>query len=244
MTPPPPRRSGRSATARLLAAAACAALVLGCTGGEEEPAAAEGPTIIQPGAPGEPSRTLAPDEVDVSAPMHSEADVRFIQHMIPHHAQALQMTRLVPDRASRDDVKLFAERIEVSQEGEIDQMVQWLEAREEEVPAYDLGEGDQHEGGHGDAHTEHGELMPGMLTPEELDQLEQASGEEFDRLFLELMRRHHMGALEMVAELFASEDGGQDIEVFQIANHIDSDQRIEIDRIDRMLADRAAPPGG
>ncbi|GGI06843.1 DUF305 domain-containing protein [Egicoccus halophilus] len=202
----------------------------GCTGGtaEEEPAAASSePRIIQPGAPGEPSRELTPEEAAeaVEPPSATDADVAFMQGMIPHHAQALRMTRLVEDRTEREDLPLFAERMDISQEDEIDLMRRWLEERDEEVPSL-LAEHEGHEG----------ELMPGMLTEEEFAELEAAEGETFDRLFLESMMRHHAGALQMVEELFAAE-GGQEPEISQFAMHIVSDQEIEMSRMQQMLAD-------
>lgn len=157
---------------------------------------------------------------------HTAADVRFMQGMIPHHRQALEMTALVAERTDTRSILLLAERIEVSQEDEIAQMVGWLTARGEAVPAAD--------GGHG-AHGHHGPLMSGMLTPAQMAELEAATGPEFDRLFLEFMIQHHRGALEMVDDLLASPGAGQEVDVFRIASEIDSDQRIEIERMERML---------
>jgi uncharacterized protein (DUF305 family) len=219
----------------LVAVAAALALLAGCTSGETEAeAAGDGPRVLQAGAPGEPSRELTPEEAE-SLELeieHTEADVAFIQGMIPHHVQALRMTRLVPDRTSREDVPLFAERIDLSQEDEIDVMRRWLEARDEEVPSLGAGHDmDDMAGMEMD-----GELMPGMLTEEELLELEAASGEEFDRLFLEAMIRHHLGAMQMVEELYA-QDGGQEPEISRLANHIYSDQSIEISRAEGMLAE-------
>lgn len=208
----------------------------GCTSddgdGSEE---ASGPRILQAGAPGEPNRELSDDElaaIDFDVP-HIEADVAFMQGMIPHHVQALRMTRLVPERTSREDVPLFAERMDVSQEDEIALMRRWLEERGEEVPSLLT----PHE--HADAD---GELMPGMLTEEQLAELEAATGEAFDRLFLESMIRHHRGAIAMVEALYAA-DGGQEPEIARFANHVYADQEIEIDRAEQMLADlRASGP--
>jgi uncharacterized protein (DUF305 family) len=160
------------------------------------------------------------------APRHSDADVRFVTGMIGHHAQALEMVALVRERATRADVKLIAERIEVSQRDEIAMMERWLRARGHPAPAADS------------AHAHHGGFhaqMPGMLTAEEMQRLAAASGAEFDRLFLELMIRHHEGALAMVAELFGTRGGGQESEVFHIASEVDADQRMEIDRMRTML---------
>jgi uncharacterized protein (DUF305 family) len=150
-----------------------------------------------------------------------------MQGMIPHHVQALRMTRLVPERTSREDVPLFAERMDLSQEDEIALMQGWLENRDEAVPS--LGAGHDHDGG--DAG-----LMPGMLTEEELVELEAAEGAAFDRLFLESMIRHHLGATAMVDELFAA-GGGQEPEIARFAEHVYSDQQIEISRAEQMLAD-------
>lgn len=145
---------------------------------------------------------------------YTEADVRFVQGMIPHHAQALVMTELVAVRTGSAAMRRMARRIEVSQKDEIAIMERWLERRAEPVPGAHL----------------HGSPMPGMLTEEELARLAATSGEEFDRLFLELMIRHHEGALVMVADLFDS-GGGQEAEIFQLASHVDADQRAEIARM-------------
>jgi uncharacterized protein (DUF305 family) len=170
-------------------------------------------------------------------PRHTEADVRFMQGMIVHHAQALDMVRLVPDRSTRQDVRMMAERITVSQQDEIDLMRRWLRARgADTVP---LNGHDAHHGHHASAGADSAggghAGMPGMATPEEMARLAASSGAEFDRLFLELMIRHHEGALVMVAELFGSQGGGQESSVYQIASEVDADQRMEIDRMRRML---------
>ena len=160
------------------------------------------------------------------------ADVAFMQGMIAHHRQALEMTELVEERTDSRATRLLAERIEVSQTDEIAQMSGWLERRGEGVPA-----AAEHPAGHVD-HTAHGAgLMPGMLTPEEMSRLAAARGEVFDRLFLELMIKHHQGALVMVGELLGTPGAGQDVDVYRIASEVDSDQRIEIERMERMLAD-------
>jgi uncharacterized protein (DUF305 family) len=191
---------------------------------------ASGPTVVQPGAPGEAGRTLAAGEATAAGQRgHSAADVRFMQGMIPHHAQALEMTALVPERTRREDVRLLARRIELSQKDEIALMQRWLAERGEEVPGLD-----DHHGHHG-AGEDHA-MMPGMLTAAEMRTLAGASDAEFDRLFLEFMIRHHEGALVMVEELFASGGAGEDGEIFQFAAHVDGDQRIEITRMRRMLA--------
>lgn len=201
------------AAAVLTAAASCRA-----AGGQRAP------QLIQPGAPGEPSRAITADKaVDQSHVQHTPADVAFMQGMIGHHAQALEMTALLATRTRNDSMRKLALRIEVSQADEIRMMQEWLKRRGQEVP-----------GEH--AHHAHGaKLMPGMLTPDQMEHLAAAQGAEFDRLFLELMIRHHEGALIMVKELFATPGGGQEGEIFVFASDVDADQRMEIARMGAML---------
>lgn len=169
-------------------------------------------------------------------PATADADVRFIQGMIPHHRQALEMAALVPDRTSREDLRRMAERITVSQQDEIATMEQWLRTHGQAPPAAGGHEG--HEGHEGHGAGGHA-AMPGMATPEEMAALAASRGAEFDRRFLELMIRHHEGALVMVAELFASPGAAQASQIFGIASEVDADQRMEIARM-RMLLD--GPP--
>jgi uncharacterized protein (DUF305 family) len=183
------------------------------------------PPIVQPGAPGESSRVIAKEQaVDLSQVQHTQADVRFMQGMIGHHAQALEMTALLQSRTASDDMRKLAQRIEVSQSDEIKMMQHWLEARGQPVP-------DPH------AHHAHGAaLMPGMLTPEEMARLANAKADAFDRLFLQFMIKHHEGALTMVKDLFATPGAGQESEIFAFASDVDADQRMEIDRMGAMLS--------
>ena len=153
---------------------------------------------------------------------HAKADTEFMQGMIGHHAQALEMTALLYTRTNRPDMKLLAERIDVSQGDEIKMMKRWLELRGETVP-------NEH------AHHMGGALMPGMLTMEQMDRLGAAKGDEFDRLFLEAMIYHHLGALKMVADLFAVPGAAQNGEIFDFASHVDGDQKMEILRMQGML---------
>ena len=208
---------------RLLATAVAATLFAGCgLGSDDEATTDAGPRIVQPGAPGEPPRELSPEEAaEIELPVYTDADVRFMQNMIHHHAQALEMTSLVKARSRRKDIPLLAKRLEISQQDEIALMERWLEARAEEVT------------GHAQAHG--GALLPGMLTERELARLEGASGQMFDRGFLELMIRHHEGALVMVSELFATKGGGMEPEISQFAGHVEADQHIEIGRMRELL---------
>ncbi len=189
------------------------------------------PAIVQPGVPGAEPRIIAVARaVDLSQVQHTAADVQFMQGMIANHAQAVEMTALLPSRTRRDDMRLLAKRIEASQVDEIRMMQRWLEARGHPAP-------DPHAAHAGAAHAAHGGsmLMPGMLTPEEMARLAAAHGAEFDRLFLEFMIKHHHGALVMVDELFASPGAAQESEVFAFASDVDADQRMEIDRMSTMI---------
>ena len=207
-------------------------VLAGCGGTDGEPAAETAPNIVQPGAPGDPSTTLSAEQLDAfETPTFGQPDVAFMQGMIHHHAQALRMTALVPTRSAGKDIPLLAERMELSQEAEIEQMQAWLEERDQPVPLLHPG--------HGHAHGAGQVLMPGMLTEAELKRLEAAGGRAFDRLFLELMIRHHEGALTMVRRLYAS-GGGLEPEADLFARHVEADQAIEIARMEQLLAGRAS----
>lgn len=189
------------------------------------------PPIVQPGAPGEPTRRISAEEAsNLAGIQFGDADVKFMQGMISHHAQALEMTELLATRSERDVMHKLAKRIEISQEDEIKMMQEWLRARSREVTDVD-------------AHHAHGaELMPGMLTAEEMSQLDGASGVAFDRLFLELMVQHHRGALTMVEDLLAQRGAAQDSQLFAFTSDITADQSMEIDRMDAMLAGLSIDP--
>lgn len=180
--------------------------------------------VVRPGAPGQPSRELSETERPKTAvaPKHSAADTEFMQGMIGHHAQAVEMVDLLKTRTTREDMRMLGLRIEVSQNDEIKMMRRWLEERGEAVPS-------EH------AHHLPGGMMPGMLTAEEMTRLGAAKGTEFDRLFLEGMIRHHGGALIMVEELLAAPGGAQGAEIHDFASHVDSDQRMEILKMNTML---------
>jgi uncharacterized protein (DUF305 family) len=180
--------------------------------------------IVQPGAPGQDTRAISPEQAtSMPQPRHTAADVAFMQGMIGHHAQALEMTELLKTRTRSNDMRKLALRIEVSQQDEIKRMQEWLRDRGERLP---------------DPHAHHAHdaaLMPGMLTPAEMKQLADASGPEFDKLFLEFMIKHHEGALIMVRDLFAAPGAAQEGEIFAFASDVDADQRMEIHRMSAML---------
>lgn len=213
----------------LLGRAACAALLSlpEVVSAQQAPAPDVPAPIVQPGAPGEASRRITAEQAaDVSKVTYTEADVRFMRGMMMHHAQALEMTALRPSRSRADDMRLLALRIEISQADEITMMKDWLVARGLTVD---------------DPHAHHGDhtmLMPGMLTPAEMKRLADSTGIEFERLFLELMIKHHDGALVMVRELFASADAAQESEVFTFASEVEADQSAEIGRMTAMLRER------
>jgi uncharacterized protein (DUF305 family) len=185
------------------------------------------PLVIQPGAPGQDSRIVSSPEVARQPePRHTDADIRFMQGMIHHHAQALDMTALLSTRTNSEDMKMLARRIELSQQDEIQMMREWLAARGADVP----GEHAHHAPG--------APMMPGMLTAAEMDRLAAAKGLEFDRLFLEYMITHHAGALVMVKDLFTTPGAGQEAEIFAFASDVDADQLIEIRRMESMLKER------
>lgn len=179
--------------------------------------------ILQPGAPGQETRTISTAQAtDLSKVRFTPADTRFMQGMIGHHAQAVEMVALIPSRTQNQYMKMLGQRIDISQADEMNMMRKWLEVRGQAIP-----------GPH--AHHEPGGMMPGMLTPEEMTALAAAKGVEFDRLFLLGMIKHHMGAITMVDELFKTPGAGQDGEIFAFASDVDSDQRMEIDRMGAML---------
>lgn len=161
---------------------------------------------------------------------YAEADVAFMQGMIAHHAQALEMTALAPARTENATLLSLAQRIEQTQLAEIARMARWLEARGETVPDTASYRAYGGHAGHG-AHDAH---MPGMLTAEQMARLAGAAGPAFDRLFLEYMISHHEGALTMVAELQAA-GGGLEPEVYRFAADVDADQRAEIARMQSVL---------
>jgi uncharacterized protein (DUF305 family) len=168
---------------------------------------------------------------------HTAADVHFMSGMIPHHAQAVKIAGWAATHGARSDVRILAERIVVAQRDEIALMQTWLRDRGEKVPDANATHlRMMHDG------VEHDMLMPGMLTDEELAQLDRARGTEFDRLFLTAMIEHHEGAITMVDQLYRSPGAGQEENVFRFASDVYADQTTEIDRMQKMLA-TLPPPG-
>ena len=165
----------------------------------------------------------------VTTPPHTPADVKFMQGMIQHHAQAVTMAALVPTHSSRRDLASLAHRIDGSQVDEIEWMRKWLRDRGEPVPEADAHE--MHAGHDG------GAMMPGMLSAEAMRALGSASGAAFERRFLTGMIKHHEGAIVMVAQLFATPGAGQESMIFGFASDVDADQRAEIARMRRLLAE-------
>lgn len=235
----------RKAAAPIASGAALLAWAVLATGASAQEAPSP-PQAVHPGAPGEPSRILDAEELaELRGRPHTEADVRFMQMMIVHHEQAIEMTSLVPERAEREAIRQMARRMDISQADEIVMMERWLRARGEPVEATVPHEPHAHGPDmHGpDAHGAHARHphpahadMPGMLTPEQMERLRAAKGPEFDRLFLEYMIFHHEGAIEMVEELFRHPGAGQEVEMFLFASHVQADQQVEIERMRRMLA--------
>jgi uncharacterized protein (DUF305 family) len=186
--------------------------------------AADPPPIVQPGAPGQPSRVITAEAAaDVSKVDYIDTDIKFMQGMIGHHAQAIEMVTFIPTHTHRREMVLLGQRIDISQTDEIKMMQEWLRARGQQVPALNA------------MHAHGATIMPGMLTEEEMARLARANGDEFDRLFLEGMIKHHEGAITMVKELFATPGAGQDVSVFSFANDVDIDQRMEIQRMGALL---------
>lgn len=199
--------------------------------GQAEPT----PVVVQPGAPGKPTRTL-PSTTRATLPPTSAADVQFMQGMIMHHAQAVEMTALIQSHTEDKDVRLLGARISRSQSDEIKFMKRWLISRGQSVTE-DMSNMDMSHMDMSHGHMSHGSamLMPGMLTPEQMDALRRARGQEFDRLFLTGMIQHHGGALTMVKDLFNSAGAGQDAEIFDFVTDVDSGQRAEIHIMQNML---------
>src|ERR1700682_3349604 len=200
-----------------------------CAQQAEQQQAEQGtPVVVQPGAPGQPTRTLPPS-TRATLPPRSPANVQFMQGMIMHHSQAVEMTALIASHTENKDLRLLGARISSWQWDEIKFMQRWLAARGEALsmapramPGMDMSH-------------EKMALMPGMLTPEQMEALRKAKGAEFDHLFLTGMVQHHNGALTMVKDLCDSAGAGQDADLFNSATDADNTQRAEIKIMQTML---------
>ena len=184
------------------------------------------PVVVQPGAPGQPTRTLPPS-TRATLPPRSLKDVEFMQGMIMHHAQAVEMTALIETRTENKELRLLGARISQSQSDEMKFMKRWLETRGDSISPSMPAMANMDMARHDMSSHQH-MLMPGMLTKKQMDALKKAKGAEFDRLFLIGMIQHHKGALKMVKDLFDTTGAGQDAELFNFASDVDSGQRAEI----------------
>jgi len=194
------------------------------------------PPIFNPGAPGEASRVIsAAEAVELSRTGFVEADVRFMQHMLVHHAQALEMVELLKTRAASPTVRLMGERIAQSQAAEMALMEEWLLGRGLPLAAPDPHAG-HHPATHG-APDPDTPLMAGMLSPAQMTALAASSGPAFDRLFLEGMIQHHRGALDMVEALLAHPDTAEDPMLSDFASSVTADQSAEILRMQSILSE-------
>ena len=208
-------------------------LALGaCSSGPPEPATPT-PTVAQPAETRpdhathvDPATLAAAAAADSLRESFNQADVDFITHMIPHHAQALVMARMVPSHTTTSSLQVLAGRIINAQNDEIALMQAWLRDRGLPVPDPEHA-----------LHSGHHANMPGMLSAEQLARLDAARGAEFDRLFLQFMIQHHTGAIAMVNELFSAHGAAQGDAIFKIASDINVDQETEIERMRLMLRD-------
>jgi uncharacterized protein (DUF305 family) len=204
---------------------------------------------VLPGAPGQAARVLSAEEaVKVAATRYSPDDVEFMRAMVPHHAQAAEMAALVPGRTSRKEVVDVAGRIEASQADEIRFMQSWLSERGEALATPAGGAHAGHAGhsgaaGHG-AMTAQQMRDMGMASPEQLARLRAAKGAEFDRLFLELMIRHHEGAVKMVDALHKKPGSAYDPTLFDFTSEISNEQTAEMKRMNALLAGLSDDPRG
>ena len=188
------------------------------------------PVVIQPGAPGQPSKVLPPD-THATVPPVAQADIDFMQGMIMHHSQAVEMTALIASHTTNPDVRSLGAKISSSQSDEILFMKRWLAARGQATSMEMPGMPGMDMSGNAMA------PMPGMLTPAQMTALRAAHGSQFDHLFLTGMIQHHNGALIMVNDLFNSAGAGQDADLFTFATDADNTQRAEIRIMQKMLAD-------
>jgi uncharacterized protein (DUF305 family) len=195
---------------------------------------ADGPVIVQPGAPGQIGKILSPATAVVPVRAPAAADISFMQGMIMHHSQAVEMTDMLRTKGRNKDLQELGKRISISQTDEMKYMKQWLEDRGQPVSTgHDMAamKGMDMKG----MNMSSMPLMPGMLTPQQMQALSKASGRAFDHLFLTGMIQHHTGALVMVRDLFDTPGAGQDAVLFDFASDVDNTQRAEINIMQGML---------
>ena len=198
------------------------------------------PPIVQPGAPGQPSRQISVEEASSLAGIRfTDADVKFMQDMIHHHAQAVEMSDLIDARSNRDEIKTLGQRIAMSQDDEMEFMRDWLRERNQPI-VESMADHTAHGGAHG-SHVA-AELMPGMISAREMAALAATSDAEFDTMFLQLMIKHHQGAITMVDALLAQTGSAQDPVLFEFASEVKTEQNIEIERMTSMLAGFSTDP--
>jgi len=220
-------------TAEVLSLSSTAALC------QQAKTAPSGVSIVQPGAPGQSNKTLTPETANAAPRKPSEADIQFMQGMIMHHSQAVEMTDLLRTRSQDKEVQALGKRISISQTDEMRFMKQWLTDRG--LPL--SGHGSMDMAGMNMAGMDHMDMgsmpmMPGMLTPAQMKALAAATGPAFDHLFLTGMIQHHTGALTMVKDLFATQGAGQDPQLFDFASDVDNTQQAEIDIMRHMLKEK------
>lgn len=202
--------------------------------------APQSPPIFQPGAPGAAARIITPGEaVALSRSTFTAADVAFMQHMIVHHAQAVEMVGLLETRGASPAVRMLGRRIALSQQAEMDLMRDWLTQRGQPLEMAGMSGHDQHSG-HGAGHAMPASdtpVMPGMLSPAQMRTLAAASGPAFDRLFLQGMIQHHQGALDMVDALMTNPGAAEDSLLSDFTASVVADQSTEILRMQSILSD-------
>jgi uncharacterized protein (DUF305 family) len=208
-------------------------LLASCGTAVAQTAPVAGPVVVQPGAPGEPSRKL-PALTRAKVPPASAADTAFMQGMIMHHSQAVEMTAMIESHTENPDVRSLGAKINRSQSDEIAFMKRWLVLRGEPISMAMPGMPEM------DMSGQPMKPMPGMLTQEQMKELRNAKGANFDRLFLTGMIQHHNGALVMVKDLFDTAGAGQDADLFDFATDADNTQRAEIRIMQSMLEKHAA----
>jgi uncharacterized protein (DUF305 family) len=226
------KRGQRNGRGRALVSGFLVALII-CSGflsasAPARQASAAAPVVVQPGAPGQPSKTL-PASTRATLPRPSHAEIEFMQGMIMHHSQAVEMTALIASHTENKDLRSLGARISSSQSDEIKFMQRWLAGWGESISMPMPGMQGMNMSGQSMT------LMPGMLTAEQMNALRNAKGAEFDRLFLTGMIQHHNGALIMVKDLFNTAGAGQNADVFDFATDADNTQRVEIRIMQSML---------